>query len=166
MKLLLNITKKSQTKDKIIFLGFINVIQKLIFDKNCFLCFVKLLNHNNKHCPMDINYLYYKTRRCTIMHNTKTVFDIISKCILNSSFIIKDISVNTETAVRLYATDGAGLTIMVEYTNTSENDNKAMLQIIDECNSDNFAVMYPKCNNMQSLSKCMRMAMDNIIENA
>lgn len=100
------------------------------------------------------------------MRNTKTVFDIISKCILNSSFIIKDISVNTETAVRLYATDGAGLTIMCEYTNTSENDNKAMLQIIDECNSDNFAVMYPKYNNMQSLSKCMRMAMDNIIENA
>jgi len=42
------------------------------------------------------------------MRNTKTVFDIISKCILNSSFIIKDISVNTETSVRLYATDGEG----------------------------------------------------------
>ena len=100
------------------------------------------------------------------MYNSKSAFSVIEKCILNSSFIIKDISVNTETAVRLYATDGAGLTIMVEYTNTSENDNKSMIQIIDECNSDNFAVMYPKCNNMPSLSKCMRMAMDNIIENS
>jgi hypothetical protein len=100
------------------------------------------------------------------MRNKKTVFDIISKCILNSSFIIKDITVNTETAVRLYATDGEGLTIMCEYTNTSENDNKAMLQIIDECNEDNFVVMYPIRDNMISLSCAMRLAMDNIIENA
>ena len=96
----------------------------------------------------------------------KSVFEVIEKSVMNSSLTIKDIAVQTETAVRLYATDGAGLTIMVEYTNTSNNEGEAMIQIIDECNEDNFAVMFPKRDNMRSLSACMRMCMDEIIENA
>jgi len=95
---------------------------------------------------------------------TKSVFEVIEKSLMNSSLTIKDITEQTETDVRLYATDGVGLTIMVEFFH--DNDNDVILAITDEGNEDNFAVMHPKKGNMRSLSACMRMCMNEIIENA
>lgn len=98
----------------------------------------------------------------------KTAFQVIEKAIKNSSMTISNIMENTTDAVTLTATDGAGLTITVEYelkeADTSEDYSR--LVITDECSEGNFAIMCPKRGNMSSLSACMRMAMDNIIENA
>jgi hypothetical protein len=103
----------------------------------------------------------------------KTAFQIIENVIKNSSMTITNIAENTVDEVRLYATDGAGLTIMVEYDrihpedcSIDGNDNDSRLVITDECSEDNFAILTPKRGNMRSLSACMRMGMDNIIENA
>jgi hypothetical protein len=103
----------------------------------------------------------------------KTAFQIIEKAIQNSSMNITNIAENTVDEVRLYATDGAGLTIMVEYDrihpedcSIEGNDNHSRLVITDECSEGNFAIMIPKRGNMRSLSACMRIGMDNIIENA
>ena len=92
----------------------------------------------------------------------KTAFQVIEKAIKNSSMTITNIAEQKDDYVRLYANDGEGLTIFVEYIDGDE----PVLSITDECNEDNFANMYPTKGNMRSLSACMRMAMDNIIENA
>ena len=92
----------------------------------------------------------------------KTAFQVIEKAIKNSSMTITNIAENTVDEIRLYATDGAGLTIMVEYIDGDE----PVLSITDEGNEDNFANMFPTKGNMRSLSACMRMCMDEIIENA
>ena len=93
----------------------------------------------------------------------KTAFQVIEKAIKNSSMTISDITTNTENQVVLTATDGAGLTVNVEL---GFHNNDWMLTIDDACKEDNFAIMYPTNGNMRSLSACMRMGMDNIIENA
>ena len=94
----------------------------------------------------------------------KTAFQVIENAIRQSSMTITNIMENTNDEVTLTATDGAGLTITVEFYH--DNDNDIMLVITDECTEGNFASMRPKRGNMRSLSACMRMAMDNIIENA
>jgi hypothetical protein len=103
----------------------------------------------------------------------KTAFQIIEKAIQNSSMTITNIAENTVDEVRLYANDGEGLTIMVEYDrihpedcSIEGNDNHSRLVITDECSEGNFAILIPKRGNMRSLSACMRIGMDNIIENA
>lgn len=103
----------------------------------------------------------------------KSAFQVIADAIVNSSMSIHEISENTKDEIRLYATDGAGLFIIVEYdrihpedSSINGNDNDSRLVITDQFSEDNFAIMYPKRGNMRSLSACMRMAMDNIIENA
>ena len=92
----------------------------------------------------------------------KTAFQIIEKAIKNSSMTITNIAEQKDDYVRLYANDGEGLTIFVEYIDGDE----PVLSITDEGNEDNFANMFPTKGNMRSLSACMRMGMDNIIENA
>src|SRR5574343_1618052 len=92
----------------------------------------------------------------------KTAFQVIEKAIKNSSMTITNIANQRDTYVRLYANDGAGLTIFVEYIDGDE----PVLSITDVCNEDNFANMYPTKGNMRSLARCMRMCMDEIIENA
>jgi len=103
----------------------------------------------------------------------KTAFQVIEKSIKNSSMRLTAIAENSVDEVRLYATDGAGLTIMVEYDrihpedcSIEGDDNHSRLVITDECSEGNFAILIPKRGNMRSLSACMRMGMDNIIENA
>lgn len=103
----------------------------------------------------------------------KTAFQVIEKAIKNSSMTITDISENTVDEVRVYANDGAGLSICVEYdrihpedSSIDGDDNDSRLVITDMGNEDNFAILTPNRGNMRSLSACMRMAMDNIIENA
>jgi hypothetical protein len=104
----------------------------------------------------------------------KTAFQIIEKAIKNSSMYITNVvDPMSDDEVRLYATDGAGLTIMVEYDrihpedcSIEGNDNHSRLVITDECSDGNFAILIPKRGNMRSLSACMRIGMDNIIENA
>jgi hypothetical protein len=100
----------------------------------------------------------------------KTAFQIIEKAIQNSSMHITNVvDPTSDDEVRLYATDGAGLTIMVEYERTHIQDSideDSYLVITDECSEGNFAIMFPKRGNMRSLSACMRIGMDNIIENA
>ena len=94
----------------------------------------------------------------------KTPFQVIEKAIKNSSMTVTNvIDPVTDNHVRLYAHDGAGLTICVEY---GLIDGDEALAITDECNEDNFAIMYPTKGNMRSIARCMRMCMDNIIENA
>ena len=93
----------------------------------------------------------------------KTAFQVIEKAIKNSSMTITNVvDPVSDDYVRLYANDGAGLTIFVEYIDGDE----PVLSITDEGSEDNFATMYPSKGNMRSLSACMRMGMDNIIENA
>ena len=92
----------------------------------------------------------------------KTAFQVIEKAIKNSSMNITNIVEQKDDYVRLYANDGEGLTIFVEYIDGDE----PVLSITDEGNEDNFANMFPAKGNMRSLSACMRMGMDNIIENA
>lgn len=92
----------------------------------------------------------------------KTAFQVIEKAIKNSSMNITNIVEQKDDYVRLYANDGEGLTIFVEYIDGDE----PVLSITDEGNEDNFANMFPAKGNMCSLSACMRMGMDNIIENA
>lgn len=92
----------------------------------------------------------------------KTAFQVIEKAIKNSSMTITNIAEQKDDYVRLYANDGEGLTIFVEYIDGDE----PVLSITDEGNEDNFANMFPTKGNMRSLSACMRMGMDNIIENA
>ena len=92
----------------------------------------------------------------------KSAFQIIEKAIKNRSMNITNIAEQKDDYVRLYANDGEGLTIFVEYIDGDE----PVLSITDECNEDNFANMFPTKGNMRSLSACMRMCMDEIIENA
>lgn len=99
----------------------------------------------------------------------KTAFQVIEKAIKNSSMTITNIISNTDRLIDLTVTDGAGLTINVEYGfldgDESVDDADKCLSITDEGNEDNFAIMYPSdCN--RSIATCMRMGMDNIIENA
>ena len=103
----------------------------------------------------------------------KTALEIIETSIRNSSMTVKEITENTADEIRLYATDGAGLTIMVEFERIHPedsgiygSDNDSRIVITDECNEDNFAVMAPLRGNMRSLSACMRLCMDEIIEHA
>ena len=92
----------------------------------------------------------------------KTAFQVIENAIKNSSMTITNIAEQKDDYVRLYANDGEGLTIFVEYIDGDE----PVLSITDEGNEDNFDNMFPAKGNMRSLSACMRMGMDNIIENA
>ena len=92
----------------------------------------------------------------------KTAFQVIEKAINNSSMTITNIAEQKDDYVRLYANDGEGLTIFVEYIDGDE----PVLSITDEGNEDNFANMFPAKGNMRSLSACMRMGMDEIIKNA
>ena len=99
----------------------------------------------------------------------KTAFQVIEKAIKNSSMTLTNIISNTDRLIDLTVTDGAGLTINVEYGfldgDESVDDANKCLAITDEGNEDNFAIMYPSdCN--RSIATCMRMGMDNIIENA
>ena len=94
----------------------------------------------------------------------KTALQVIEKAIKNSSMTITNVlDPVTNDRVCLYACDGAGLTVNVEL---GLHNNDWILTIDDVCNEDNFAIMYPTKGNMRSLSACMRMGMDNIIENA
>jgi hypothetical protein len=95
----------------------------------------------------------------------KTAFQVIEKAIKNSSMTITNIMSNTDRLIDLTASDGAGLTINVEY-GFLDCDDEMVLCITDEGNDENFASMHPTMGNMRSLSACMRMGMDNIIENA
>jgi hypothetical protein len=79
---------------------------------------------------------------------------------------INDFAENNNDVLRLYATDGAGLTISVEYDLHVTDSDESRLVITDECSEGNFAIMYPTKGNMRSLSACMRVGMNNIIENA
>lgn len=93
-----------------------------------------------------------------------TALQVIEKAIKNSSMTVTNVvDPVTDNHVRLYANDGAGLTICVEY---GLMDGDEALAITDECNEDNFAIMYPTKGNMRSLARCMRMCMDEIIENS
>lgn len=94
-----------------------------------------------------------------------TAFQVIEKAIKNSSMTITNIMSNTDRLIDLTASDGAGLTINVEY-GFLDCDDEMVLCITDEGNDENFASMHPTMGNMRSLSACMRMGMDNIIENA
>lgn len=94
----------------------------------------------------------------------KTAFQVIEKAINNSSMTITNVlDPVTNDRVCLYASDGAGLTVNVEL---GLHNNDWILTIDDVCDEDNFVIMYPTKGNMRSLSACMRMGMDNIIENA
>ena len=93
-----------------------------------------------------------------------TALQVIEKAITNSSMTVTNIvDPVTDNHVRLYARDGAGLTVYVELV---LHNNDWALIIEDVCNEDNFAIMYPTKGNMRSLARCMRMCMDNIIKNA
>ena len=94
-----------------------------------------------------------------------TAFQVIEKAIKNSSMTITNIMSNTDRLIDLTASDGAGLTINVEY-GFLDCDDEMVLCITDEGNDENFASMHPTMGNMRSLSACMRMGMDNILGNA
>ena len=102
----------------------------------------------------------------------KTAFQVIENAIRQSSMTITNIMENTNDEVTLTVTDGAGLTITVEYERihpedrSIREDNDSRLVITDEGYEDNFAITTPIRNNMRSLASCMRMAMDNIIQHA
>jgi len=87
--------------------------------------------------------------------------EALIKGIINSSLTINEITQNDKSEIRLYATDGAGLTVCAEY-----NFKEKRLAITDETKEENFAIMYPKKGNMISFRRCFRMCMDEIIQNA
>lgn len=94
----------------------------------------------------------------------KTAIEIIESAIKFRSLTIKDIRVNNDTQISLYATDGVGLTFSVEFVIV--NPSQSRLCLMDVNHEDNFAVMYPIATNMRSMSRCIGMCLDEIIEHA
>ena len=87
--------------------------------------------------------------------------EALIKGIINSSLTINEITENNKSDIRLYASDGAGLTVCAEFS-----FEERRLAISDVTKDDNFAIMYPKKGNINSFRCCFRLCMDEIIQNA
>ena len=95
----------------------------------------------------------------------KTAFQVIEKAIKNRDMIITQVLSNTSDYISITAVDETtGLSINVECSIVT--NGSTCLSIDDANNEDNFAITYANEGNMRSLSACMRIGMDNIIENA